>query len=173
MNEIHDEDVDALRRLSIFGALKPDTIRFLVDRCERVTIPADETFFVQGQTGDSVYVLRHGRVAIVREFGGEEVALAEFDTGSCFGEVSLVAISPRTATVRALEDSVALQLRCAALMDLHERDLEQFTLLQMNLGREIARRLARADEALFEYARRCGETTRSEPLLDRVAKTVK
>ena len=172
MDDPHHEDVDALKQLSIFGALKPSTIEFLLERCERVTVRDGGVFFVQGQTGDSVFVLRRGRVAVVRGPADEGIVLAELDAGACFGEVALVAISPRTATVRALVECEALRLRSAALLDLYAHDLEQFTLLQMNLGREVARRLAQADEALFEYARRCGETRR-EPVRERAARTVK
>lgn len=173
MTDDSENAVDALGRLPIFGALSHETITFLRRRCEEVTVHHGETFFEQGHTGDSVYVLMRGRVAVVRELEGEEFVLAEFGPGHCFGEVALVAISPRTATVRALEESHALRLRSPALFELYEHDLEQFTLLQMNLGREIARRLAQADETLFAYARRCGETTIDHALLSRAADTVK
>ena len=35
------------------------------------------------------------------------------------------------------------------MLELYQHDLEQFTLLQMNLGREVSRRLREADERLF------------------------
>lgn len=167
------EEVEVLRRLAIFGALRPETIAFLRDRCERVTLAEGECFFRQGQAGDSVFVLRSGRVAIVRELGESRLVLAELISGQCFGEVALVAIGPRTATVQALEETTVLRLRVQAILDLHERDLEQFTILQMNLGREVARRLAKADEVLFEYARRCGDLHPETTLLRRSADAVK
>ena len=37
----------------------------------------------------------------------------------------------------------------ARSMALYEKDLEQFALIQMNLGREVSRRLRLADERLF------------------------
>lgn len=171
--EPETEDIDAMRRLSIFGALDPRTIRFLLERCERVRVEKGGRFFTQGETGDAVFLLRTGRVAIVRELDGERAVLAELEPGQCFGEVALVAISPRTATVEALQDSTALKLRTQTILELFQRDLEQFTILQMNLGREVARRLARADEALFEYARRCGETRDDAALKSRAADTLK
>lgn len=173
MTDHTTDDVAVLRGLSIFGALKAETIEFLRDQCDRVTLKRGEHFFRQGQTGDSVFVLRSGRVAIVRELEEQHVVLAELTAGQCFGEVALVAISPRTATVSAVEETTALRLRCQSLMKLAQRDLEQFTILQMNLGREVARRLARADAALFEYARRCGETDPDAPHLAHSAKNLK
>jgi len=169
----YSEDAAVLRRLSIFGALKPDTITFLRSQCDQVAVPKGEHYFRQGETGDSVFILRSGRVAVVRDLEEEHAVLAELTAGQCFGEVALVAISPRTATVTALDDSTALRLRCDALMKLASIDLEQFTILQMNLGREVARRLAHADEALFEYARRCGETNPGAAYFSRSAETLK
>jgi CRP-like cAMP-binding protein len=173
MTEHPAHDIDVLRNLSIFGALARETIVFLRDRCEEVTVAAGEDFFVQGEMGDSVFVLRKGRVAVLRTLDDECMVLAELDSGFCFGEMALVAISPRNATVRALEDCTALRLRNLSLLDLYEHDLEQFTLVQMNLGREVARRLAVADQSLFDYAKRCGETVKDSDLLSRVADTLK
>jgi len=58
-------------------------------------------------------------------------------------------MSTRSASVRAECDSSAFKIGSAALLDLYQHDLEQFTLLQMNLGREVSRRLRAAVERLF------------------------
>ncbi len=173
MQENPGSNIDVLRNLSIFGALSPETMVFLREQCEEVSVRAGKDFFVQGEIGDSVFVLLEGRVAVLRTLDGECMVLAELGKGVCFGEMALVAISPRNATVRALEDCAALRLRNLSLLDLYQRDLEQFTLVQMNLGREVARRLAEADQTLFEYARRCGETVKDSELLSRAADTLK
>jgi CRP-like cAMP-binding protein len=152
------EEVEALQRLSVFGALASGTVAFLLERCDLVAVGAGDTFFRQGELGDAMFLLRTGRAGVVRTGNGERLTLAELEPGECFGEVALVAIVPRSATVEALEDATALRLPHRALLDLSRHDLEQFTLLQMNLGREVARRLVAADEALFEQARRLGRT---------------
>jgi CRP/FNR family cyclic AMP-dependent transcriptional regulator len=48
-----------------------------------------------------------------------------------------------------VQDSVAFKIGADALLALYDHDLEQFTLLQMNLGREVSRRLRFTDEQLF------------------------
>jgi CRP/FNR family transcriptional regulator, cyclic AMP receptor protein len=173
MSENPAPDIEVFRNLSIFGALTEETILFLRERCEAVAVAAGADFFVQGEMGDSVFVLRTGRVSVLRRLDEECMVLAELGEGFCFGEMALVAISPRTATVRALEDCTALRLRNLSLLELYKHDLEQFTLVQMNLGREVARRLAVANHTLFDYARRCGETTRDAELLSKAADTLK
>ena len=56
---------------------------------------------------------------------------------------------PRCASVRALEDCNAIRLSAADLYQVYEQDLKQFALFQMNMGREVTRRLREADNQLF------------------------
>jgi CRP/FNR family cyclic AMP-dependent transcriptional regulator len=46
-------------------------------------------------------------------------------------------------------DCTAIELTAAHLMRLYEHDLEQFALIQMNLAREMSRRLRVTDDLLF------------------------
>jgi hypothetical protein len=50
----------------------------------------------------------------------------------------------------AVEACQAIELSGASLLGIYEKDLEQFTLIQMNMGREVSRRLRDADERLFQ-----------------------
>ena len=167
------EDLEALQNLPIFGTLTKETIGFLLSRCQRVSVPAGQPFFEQQEMGDAVFVLRKGRVAVERTLDDQCLVLAELSPGDCFGEMALIGCMPRTATVRAVEDCEALELEYGALLELSRRELEQFTLIQMNLAREVARRLAAADRALFEQARILGATTDAASLRQRAAATIK
>jgi len=52
--------------------------------------------------------------------------------------------------VRADADCVAIELSPDDLLRLYEHDVEQFALVQMNIGREVCRRLRVTDELLFQ-----------------------
>lgn len=56
---------------------------------------------------------------------------------------------PRSASVRAEEECSAIERGAEGLLHLFEWDVEQFALIQMNIGREVCRRLRAADEMLF------------------------
>ena len=58
---------------------------------------------------------------------------------------------------RALEDCDALELSSRALHALSRSQLDQFALIYMTLGRELCRRLRRADERLFQAKLEVGE----------------
>jgi CRP-like cAMP-binding protein len=66
-----------------------------------------------------------------------------------------------------VEDCVAIELSSAHLMRLYEHDLEQFALIQMNLAREMSRRLRQTDEMLFRT--RMGEPPIAAPPVFRSA----
>jgi CRP/FNR family transcriptional regulator, cyclic AMP receptor protein len=48
-----------------------------------------------------------------------------------------------------MDDCRAIELSSNSLFRVYEKDLEQFTMIQMNMGREVSRRLREADERLF------------------------
>jgi CRP-like cAMP-binding protein len=63
--------------------------------------------------------------------------------------MALIDHCPRSASVRAVEDCSAIQISAANLYRLYAQDLKQFALIQMNMGREVCRRLREADNMLF------------------------
>ncbi len=69
--------------------------------------------------------------------------------GDCFGEMAVIDHFPRSASVRAAKDCVAIEISAANLYRVYAQDLKQFALIQMNMGREVCRRLRSADNMLF------------------------
>ena len=63
--------------------------------------------------------------------------------------MALLDLFPRSASVLAVMPCTALHLTSDNFYELYKHDLEQFALVQMNLGREVTRRLRAADERLF------------------------
>jgi len=138
-----------LQRMPVFGAIGQPALEFLVDQAATVEVAAGDCFFREGEVADRMYVLETGRVEVFRCWQQREFALCRLGAGDCFGEMALLDLAPRSAGVRALEDSRAMEISAADLYALFERDPEQFTLIQMNLAREISRRLRATDEQLF------------------------
>jgi voltage-gated potassium channel len=59
-----------------------------------------DVVFSQGEEGDNMYFVSHGRLEVLRD-SGESIAILE--EGDIFGESALLLQQPRLATVRALE----------------------------------------------------------------------
>ncbi len=97
-----------------------------------------------------MFVLEKGKVTVCKTWNSEEHFLEQLSQGDCFGEMALIDLHPRSASVMAVESCSAIELGYAAMLDLHRHNPEQFTLIQMNISRELSRRLRLADEQLFK-----------------------
>jgi CRP-like cAMP-binding protein len=141
--------IELLQRMPIFGAIHEETLRFLLDQVQEVEVGAGEFFFREGDRAHSMFVLVVGEVAILKGWRGHELVLHHLKAGDCFGEMALLDLFPRSASVRAQTPCTAMELGSTDLYRLFERDAEQFALIQMNIGREISRRLRVVDDLLF------------------------
>jgi CRP-like cAMP-binding protein len=139
-----------LRATPIFGGLRDDVLGVLLDNARETRVDEGAFLFVENEPGDALYVLESGRVAILKRWDGFYYRLNYLGVGDCIGEMSAIDLGRRSASVLAMTECHALEVTHAALLRLYEYDLEQFALMQMNLGRELSRRLRIADEALFQ-----------------------
>jgi CRP-like cAMP-binding protein len=146
---VQESRIAALQSMPIFGAIRPDVLAALVDAAASVAVPAGGYFFREGDQAGSMFVLESGEVAVLKRWEGEEHELGRLRRGDCFGEMALIDLFPRSASILAVEPCTAIELSTASLYRLYETDLEQFTLIQMNIARELSRRLRVADEQRF------------------------
>ena len=72
------------------------------------TYGASEIIFEEGSPGAEMFIVYSGRVQLTTNAPGHEVVLGEVGSGDFFGEMSLVDLSPRTATAKAVEDNTQL-----------------------------------------------------------------
>jgi len=146
---MHTLRMELLQQMPIFGAIDDEALRFLLEPVQSISVPAGQFFFRERDTADCMYVLESGRVAVLKDWAGREMLLRELGPGDCFGEMALLDLGPRSASVRASEDCAAIELDVGDLYRLYEHDVKEFALIQMNLAREVSRRLRRTDELLF------------------------
>lgn len=141
--------IATLQATPIFGGLRADILASLVASTRTVTLPEGANFFREGDRAESMYVLEAGEVALFKRWAGEDFLLGHKGPGDCFGEMALLDLFPRSASVRAVSPCTAIELTTASFQKLYESDVEQFALVQMNIARELSRRLREADERLF------------------------
>ena len=109
-------------RAPLFSDLSHEAFVELVERCPLRRFEAGDRIIQQGEPGDSFYVICEGRVSVLREDDGLAHPVAALEAGEFFGEVSLLAGGPRTASVYALgEETQVLEISGRLLMDLARR----------------------------------------------------
>ena len=155
--------IELLQQMAIFGGVRSDVLEFLLGCCQIVRVDEDDYYFREHQNGESMFVLESGTVAVAKQHNGRDYVLGTLKAGDCFGEMAVIDHCSRSASVYALEASAAIEITAANLYRLYAHDLKQFALIQMNMGREVCRRLRQANEMLFnrrtEFLPESGEGT--------------
>ena len=142
--------VELLRNMPIFGGLNADVLDLILEESRTIAVARREFFFQQGDEGKSTFVLENGQVSVLKSWEDREHVLRRLGAGDCFGEMALIDFGLRSATVRAEVDSLAIELLPSCLLKVAKYDLEQHTMIYMNMARELSRRLREADERLFK-----------------------
>ncbi len=142
-----------LQAMPIFGALDDEALECLLEDAPGVRRDVGEYWFREGDAAQCLYVIEQGTVEVQKRWQGRDWPLHRLHAGDCFGEMALMDLCPRSASVLTVEPCRAITIASSALHRLAQRNMEQFALLQMNLGREVCRRLRATDELLFRLRR--------------------
>ncbi|MCB1887872.1 MAG: cyclic nucleotide-binding domain-containing protein [Rhodocyclaceae bacterium] len=138
-----------LREVPIFGAIREDIIDFLLQKGREHQVRQGDWVLREGDAGGSMFVIDHGEVAVLKSHEGRQYLLNTLRDGDCIGEMALFDLMPRSASVLALSRVTLLEIDGSALHELYKRDIEQFALIQMNMGREVTRRLRECEAHIF------------------------
>lgn len=109
----HDREQtrELFARIELFKELDGNQLNEIVDACEQVRYSEQEALFEQGDESDALFIIGAGRLEVIGQSQmGEKVVLAVLEPGTVVGEMSLIEGGPRSATVRAVEDSLIYRL---------------------------------------------------------------
>ncbi|UCE64276.1 MAG: cyclic nucleotide-binding domain-containing protein, partial [Nitrospirota bacterium] len=128
-----------LASTELFQTLDESILDEITTQVEVIRVPGGDSLFRQGDAGDSLYIVIHGRLrVIVRREDNQEETVAELGREEMVGEMALLTGENRSATVRALRDTTLIRLSNEGCYYIAER--HPFIVLQM--ARTLARRLA-------------------------------
>jgi CRP-like cAMP-binding protein len=106
------EQCNRLRNLQPFELLPPEKMCMVTERLVEKTYPAGQDVIVQGEKGDCYYIIKSGRVSVLKKKKGQEGSqeVAVLGEGDGFGEEALIRDDPRNATCRTVADTTVLML---------------------------------------------------------------
>lgn len=132
-----------LRGGSALSCLTEHEAEKLAEKCRLQVFGPREAIITRGEGIASMFVILDGEVEVIgKTTEGPRVVLAKLGVGDCFGEMSLLTGEPRNATVRAVADSMTMEIRKEDLLPLIEGNPE----LADRLAEVIeARRISRAE----------------------------
>jgi CRP-like cAMP-binding protein/thioredoxin reductase/Fe-S-cluster-containing hydrogenase component 2 len=82
----------------------------LVETAEIQNFKAGEAVFNQGDAGNHMHLIRSGSCTVSTRVGGREVVLSYVPSGNYIGEMALLSDMPRSATVRAANNTETICL---------------------------------------------------------------
>lgn len=150
-------DPEFLQSIAVFGGLCGMSLERLTGLLRRRLLPPGACVVSEGECAREMFVVEHGEVEVlVREKPSAaapaapptELVLAVLRRGACFGEMALLDIQPRSATVRTREETSILVLGYRDMVEIQRADAEAFLMLVMNIAREVSRRLRLSNRLL-------------------------
>ena len=141
---------DFLSKIPIFRFLPEEDHISLVSLWKPRTLKAGETLFRKGEPGSAMYVIEEGEIEILLPVGPpvNEMILSTLKEGEFFGELSLFADTPRTASARALTET--------RLVEMQRGDFITFVMerpsVSISMLAEMAKRLRLTNELITSLA---------------------
>jgi CRP/FNR family cyclic AMP-dependent transcriptional regulator len=137
------------RNPSIFMEFTESELTGLLELSRPLRYPKDAVIFNQGEPGDTLYLIRTGRVRVRRtDNEGKELILADLGPGEIFGEIAVMNHSERSAQAVAISDLL--------LASLHQRQFYDTLIKRPELALKIisllCRRLYQTDGQLESVA---------------------
>ncbi|TDR93980.1 cyclic nucleotide-binding domain-containing protein [Enterovirga rhinocerotis] len=140
-----ETEVQSLRQVPMFRGIEPSRLKLLAFTSERIRFTAGQTFFSQGDAADAAYVILDGRADVLLDAAGGQFKVAELGRNALVGEMGILSETPRSATVVAVEQTIALRIDKRVFLDL----LTQFPQMSIAVMRELASRLERTNAQLL------------------------
>src|SRR5262249_33610898 len=136
-----------LRESSLFRGCAPDDLTDLARRCQAQSFAAGQDIVREGDDPHFVYLIQQGEVSVLK---GSAVAgpheLARLGPGAYFGELALLEMGARSATVRARTPVTVMACPIATIVELSEAR-PRFARVVHGLSRNVAARLREANDA--------------------------
>jgi len=106
-----------------------------------VRLSGGTTVFRQGDPGGSMYVIRAGKVRVLKESHGRQRVVTTLGPGDFFGEMAVVTGRPRSATAEVVEEAELLKVPSDKLQEMVSGTGE----VAIRLIRHLAERLENAN----------------------------
>lgn len=144
------DQIALLQDLTTFGGLSKEALNILAGDPKTRKFAQGDFLFREGEVSREILVIITGSARVLRCHRGKHYQLTELHMGDCVGEICLIDPGPRSASVQASLPCVAMVLSSKDFNRLRQADLKQFTLLQLNIAREVCRRMRFLEQRLLD-----------------------
>lgn len=130
-----------------FGGLPDPSLDLLISMLVECRFDAGATVVAEDEPGRSMFIVKSGRLAVSkRSDAGSVIPISVLEPGDFFGEMTLIEMQNRSATVVAESPTVLYELTAQKLYACYKADIHAYVIVLQNINRELCRRLRRADD---------------------------
>jgi CRP/FNR family transcriptional regulator, cyclic AMP receptor protein len=145
------KEIQLLKTVPLFHTLKEEELRIIALTTENVIYEPSEIIVNEGDEGGEAYIIYSGYVEVYRKAAnGKLISLNKMGPGGMFGELALLGNGFRTASVKAIEETLVSVLAKDKLyeiirafpdigIEMLKAITERFTETENRLIRSIAR----------------------------------
>lgn len=153
MSKNVDDLLQWLPTIALFGGLEEPSLRRVIDLLGVHQVQPDEAVCTQGESGRAMFLVREGEVVVCRDLpDGRRLKMVRMGPGEFFGEMTLIDIQKRSATVVVEKPSLLYSLGNRDLYTLYQQDVAGYVMILQNLCRQLSRRLRATNKKLQELA---------------------
>jgi CRP-like cAMP-binding protein len=135
-----------LQKYSLFGGLTEEQIEQIIPLMEDEHYSPGDVIITEGTPNNKIFFTLEGRVSIIK---GKTI-IYDLAEGNTFGEMEVLDVMPSAATIKAVTDVTVISISNKSFHEIYKNDIKSFSLLLMNLARDISRRLRVANEIMVD-----------------------
>ena len=134
-----------------FGGLSDASLDLLVSMLAERRFEAGATVVAEGEPGRSMFIVHSGELVVSKRGAlGGAIRISALGPGDFFGEMTLIEMQNRSASVAAESPTVLYELTARQLYTYYKTDIHAYVLVMQNINRELCRRLRRSDNRIAE-----------------------
>jgi CRP/FNR family cyclic AMP-dependent transcriptional regulator len=136
-----------------FGGLSDASLDLLISMLVERRFDVGAAVVAEGEPGRSMYIVHSGKLAVSkRGASGRVIRMTGLEPGDFFGEMTLIEMQNRSATVVAESPTALYELTARNLYTYYKADIYAYVMVIQNINRELCRRLRQADNRIAELA---------------------
>jgi CRP/FNR family cyclic AMP-dependent transcriptional regulator len=139
-------NIQEMKKIPIFADMTENEIYHILKLAFEKKYTVGSTLFVEGMTGEVLYIIKSGKVDICKKTDKGEIVIASLGPGEFLGELSIIDEGKRSATARVVQDSELIVVTKKCFHDILLGDPVVTVKLLMHFLKVNSARLRKTDQ---------------------------
>jgi CRP-like cAMP-binding protein len=145
------ENSSFLKSVVLFAEFEPQEMEKLGGMLQRAEFHPGDAVLDEGSPNRALHILVSGRLRVVREVQGREVALCDLTAGQTFGELSIIEDGVASATLKAVTDAEVLSVPMHDLATFLRQNPAAGAKFWRAIALDLRRRLIQTNDIVARY----------------------